>query len=534
MKKLFFIAILPLIVILTVVSCSGTPQSRGSSPVLEAPGGSSRPSEETPPLEDEFHSEEFGDIGDTVDIGDMDEIAGIYEDTGWEDGYEEDEFDGIAEAGGEGEEPPAEGELLAGEPAADEDTELPVVTAVPAPPSAPPPSGTPPPVVTARPLPPQATPPPQVTPPSPATPRPPSSQVTPPSPATPPPAGTPIPPSSAQTPPPAAPPPSAREPLPDTPELSNPTPAFRGRPDDEVVFSRTVRATVGQLVVVPFRGTGWVYLGEAGAKRGIAYDSRRLDPEGQSFIFRTEEPGEYALKFFRQDFIRDFSLNDYVQVIVGDPPETAGTGWFNPLIDRGRVIAEPRWPTSLEEAQAIRGNTQPPQSDPAPVAPPAPVAQERPPVQPPAQTPPAPQAPAQTPPAVPPAPQTPAQTPPAPPAPQAAAQTPPAQTPPPEPPPQLLTLEPGEYLQKAKDEFDAGRVDAAIAYLDRFSEYLPVESDEVLWLYGQFYEANSPSRNILTALDSYRRLTREYPQSSRYDAARRRIAYLQRYYINIQ
>jgi hypothetical protein len=52
-------------------------------------------------------------------------------------------------------------------------------------------------------------------------------------------------------------------------------------------------------------------------------------------------------------------------------------------------------------------------------------------------------------------------------------------------------------------------------------------------MYGQFYEANSPSRNILLSLDYYRRLTREYPQSNRYNDARRRITYLERFYINI-
>jgi hypothetical protein len=302
---------------------------------------------------------------------------------------------------------------------------------------------------------------------------------------------------------------------------------------------------VGQLVVVPFRGTGWVYLGEAGSRRGIVYDSRRLDPEGQSFIFRTEAAGEYALKFYRQDFIRDFILNDYVQVIVGLPPETAGTGWFGPSIDRGRVVAEPRWPTSLAEAQALREDTHPAQ----PSAPPAqtPVTQAPPTQPPPAQTPPPPAQtpPTQAPPAQTPPPQTsptqppPAQTPP-PPAQTPSAQpplvqTPPAQTPPVSPPVQIPPdLAPEAYLQKAKEEFDAGRVASAIACLDQFSEYFPMGSDEVLWLYGQFYEANSPSRNILASLDYYRRLMQEYPQSSRYDDARRRVAYLQRYYINIQ
>ncbi|MCL2269958.1 MAG: hypothetical protein FWC24_01310 [Treponema sp.] len=322
------------------------------------------------------------------------------------------------------------------------------------------------------------------------------------------------------------------------PELPNPTPAIRGR-QEEMVFSRVVRATVGQLVVIPYRGTGWVYLGEAGSRRGIIYDSRRLDPEGQSFIFRTESAGEYALKFFRQDFIRDFILNDYVQVVVG-PSSEAGTGWFSPSVDRGRVVAEPRWPTSLAEAQAL-SNTRPVpdavvtagSGDEGPVQQSQPLASASP-VQTPAQ--PSTQPPVSTVPIQPSA-QPPVQ-------PIQPSVTPPQNLRPSTviselPVPELLPLQelqnPGHesYMLKAKEEFDAGRVDSAISLLDRFFEQYPSGSDEALWLYGQFYEANSPSRNILTSLGYYRRLTQEYPQSSRYEDARSRIAYLQRFYINI-
>jgi hypothetical protein len=315
-----------------------------------------------------------------------------------------------------------------------------------------------------------------------------------------------------------------------------------------MAFSRTVRATVGQLVVIPFRGTGWVYLGETGAQRGIVYDSRRLDPEGQNFMFRTEAPGEYALKFYRQDFIRDFILNDYVKVIVGPPPETAGTGWFNPSVDRGRVIAEPRWPTSLAEAQALRADTRPSRPDatgnPAEQQPTEIPSAEAPPATPvqPTATPPAgaptagpPSPPATTQPSVTPPPSTttqPTVTPP--PSPGASSPTtPPATSANPAPDALSSPVDPESYLEKAKEEFNAGRVASAISILDQLRAYYPIESDEVLWLYGQFYEANSPSRNILTSLEYYRRLMQEYPQSSRYDDARRRVAYLQRYYINI-
>jgi hypothetical protein len=70
--------------------------------------------------------------------------------------------------------------------------------------------------------------------------------------------------------------------------------------------------------------------------------------------------------------------------------------------------------------------------------------------------------------------------------------------------------------------------------LDQFRNRFPLGSDEAWWLYGQYYEAAGSARNIRSSLEYYRRLVNEYPQSPRYTDAKRRIAYLERYYINIQ
>jgi hypothetical protein len=276
-------------------------------------------------------------------------------------------------------------------------------------------------------------------------------------------------------------------PVPAASELSpiTPIPAVS---DEDVVFSRVVRATVGQLIEIPFRGTGWVYLGELGARRGIVYDSRRLDSEGQSFVFRAEAAGTYALKFYKQDYIRDFILNDHVQVLIGEPPAAAGAGWFSPPVDRGRVVAEPRWP---ETGGSLTGDPSTKSSLP-----------QRPAV-------------------------------------SALPQTVPEDSSVPNEGIKKVTDTPPDedisgILQKAREEFEAGRVAAAILALEQFRERFPSGSDEAWWLLGQFYEANSPSRDIRVSLDYYRALIREYPQSNRYDDARRRIAYLERFYINIQ
>jgi hypothetical protein len=339
-------------------------------------------------------------------------------------------------------------------------------------------------------------------------------------------------------------PPPARQPdaLPES-AGANPLPA-RTLPetdDGEIIFSRIVRAMAGQIIEIPFRGTGWVYLGELGNRRGLSYDSRRLDiaagyTEGQSFIFRAEAAGTYILKFYRQDFIQDYIINDYVQVIVGEAPyplsNTPLAGPDKPADGQGRVIAEPRWPPAPEGAAVVRpGPARRPAEDLPSQAPAA--------VQ-----------------ALPPA--APAAAPPAAPAVQPAPQvSPPAALTRPRPaadegivavaPPQaaagenranpladLAGAQPAEYVRRAKQEFDAGRVEPALLILDAMRQRYPSGTDEAWWLYGQLLEANSASRDVRLALEYYRRLVREYPQSGRAGDAQRRIAYLERYYFNIR
>ena len=315
-------------------------------------------------------------------------------------------------------------------------------------------------------------------------------------------------------------------------------------PDNEINFSRIVRATAGQLLEIPFRGNGWVFLGELASRRGIVYNSRRNDPEGLSFIFSLDEPGVYVLKFFRQDFIRDFILNDYVQVVVGEAPSVA-TGWFNPAFDRGRVIAQPRWPSALEEAR-IRSGSHP---APDPVVSggfvhnvPATTQTTQPQTTQPQTTQPQTTQPQITQP----------QTTPVPtvtPTSQTAAQQPAAPAPEiseehvteKEPQPEVRSRIPGTeglsgdmIIQRAQSSFDGGNAAAAIALLDQYMNDFPGGSDEVYWMYGQFYEANTSARNILLSREYYRRLMNEYPQSRRFNDARRRVAYLERFYINIQ
>jgi hypothetical protein len=302
--------------------------------------------------------------------------------------------------------------------------------------------------------------------------------------------------------------------------------------DETIDFSRKVTAYVGQYIEIPFRGPGWVYLGELGSRRGVYYDSRRMDKEGMVFVFRADEVGVYSLKFNRQDFIRDTVLNDFVQVTVEEPPEITGSAWRSTAVAPDRVTANPRWPLPAAAQPAASGAPASAQSAAAPASTAAeataqtstgaaatPAATTNAPT-----TAPAPATAAATPTAAPPA--SPAPSPAA-----AATTTAAAATQSTELPEGAL---PDAYLARAKEEYDAGRIGSALDVLDRYKTAYPGGSDEAYWLYAQALEANGPNRDIALALDYYRRLVREYPQSERYDAARRRIAYLEKYYFNIQ
>lgn len=386
---------------------------------------------------------------------------------------------------------------------------------------------------------------PAITPPIPADPpvaaapvRPPERPAPPPAPPAPPPAPPPVqtPPAPApparETPPPAPPvtarpsvpaPPPRQEreaPAPPVPDMPfRPVSAAPALPDEtDLAYSRTVRALAGQYVEIPFRGPGWVYLGEFGSRRGVSYDSRRMETEGMTFVFRAEEPGTYSLKFNRQDFVRDSILNDYVKVVVETPPQTTGLPWSASRTEPDRVYAGPRWPPADAVPAAARTAQTPAAQTPA------------------VQTPPAGSAGAGTP---------------------AASAVPPDAAGAPLPagaanaganpagaganaasaiaPAAIAPAAEEDWLRKAREEYNGGRIPGALDALNNFMIRFPAGSDEAFWLYGQSLEANNEAtRNIRLALDYYRRLVREYPQSSRHDEARRRIAYLERYYFSIQ
>jgi hypothetical protein len=117
------------------------------------------------------------------------------------------------------------------------------------------------------------------------------------------------------------------------------------------VARRTLHARPGQSFDVPFPETGWIYTGLEDSKNGVNYDSRRVENGAMTFTFRAEKEGDYTLTFYKQDFLRDYYTNEYVNVIVrNDTPVEAAAG--TPV-----VAAEGGTPTAGDGEAAAKTST---------------------------------------------------------------------------------------------------------------------------------------------------------------------------------
>ncbi len=91
-----------------------------------------------------------------------------------------------------------------------------------------------------------------------------------------------------------------------------------------------------------------------------------------------------------------------------------------------------------------------------------------------------------------------------------------------------------ELLAKAQKLYNSKNYAECLDTLTEFFNNAITRIDEGLFLQGQALEANSTSRNIKAALDTYETLVKRYPQSKKWKAANERVIYIKRFYFNIR
>ena len=96
---------------------------------------------------------------------------------------------------------------------------------------------------------------------------------------------------------------------------------------------------------------------------------------------------------------------------------------------------------------------------------------------------------------------------------------------------------PEEVYAQAETAFNETRYADALNILDDFfKNFTPSDNcfDKAVFLKARIYETPSDYRNIRSALDEYKKITAFFPESDLWEDARRRIIYINRFYMDIR
>ena len=91
-----------------------------------------------------------------------------------------------------------------------------------------------------------------------------------------------------------------------------------------------------------------------------------------------------------------------------------------------------------------------------------------------------------------------------------------------------------DLLLKAKSLFNEKQFVESQKYVNNFLEIATNRRDEGLFLQGQILEQDGVTKNIKESIASYTNLIENFPESDLWDAANKRIIYLNRFYIQIR
>lgn len=94
--------------------------------------------------------------------------------------------------------------------------------------------------------------------------------------------------------------------------------------------------------------------------------------------------------------------------------------------------------------------------------------------------------------------------------------------------------ESGNLFERAKKAYAEKRYADALDLAQKYLEISVNDTDEVLYLLGQIWEAESSVKNIKFSINSYDALIKNYPMSNLWRKANQRLVYLKRFYVDIR
>ncbi len=301
-------------------------------------------------------------------------------------------------------------------------------------------------------------------------------------------------------------------------------------PEEVIIPSRSVTLKKGETLIVTYPGNGWIYMGSTSEYNNLASRGRKLGSTDTKYTLLAKEAGTQIHHFYKTDNLTGEYIDDYLEVTVLDKkgkssttvtaPDYAQTVPKKPETPAKSTATKNKEKQETEKSQALETNA--PEQNSAQQT--ASSGETEP----------------------------------------AKAQTTKTQT----TNTSELNSKQNQQTQKTaavtedsdddvividdeetdttREEIDFSAIleqakkdtsdkkyslayDALIMYLEQSTD----NRDEALYLLGQLLEADSPIKNIKEAINTYQTLCDNYPASSYWENANKRIIYLKRFYIDI-
>ena len=261
--------------------------------------------------------------------------------------------------------------------------------------------------------------------------------------------------------------------------------------EPQIIPSRSVTLNKKEYLDIVYPGSGWIFMGAIDNSKNLTYFGRKLGTQDTKFTLQAKVDGIVILHFYKNDAITGEYIDDYLEVIVLPKNGSSKTHISAPEYayvvpkqpeDTITKQTEPEviLPTETEntiyvektdsEIQTIEVETQEFEEDDGIIV----IDEED---------------------------------------------------------VAYVEIDATELFVKAKENFQNQNFQEALTLIIDFLELSNEKKDEALFLQGQIYESSWNGKNIKLAIESYENITKNFPSSSLWDKAKKRITYLKRFYL---
>lgn len=257
--------------------------------------------------------------------------------------------------------------------------------------------------------------------------------------------------------------------------------------EKNIIPSRKISLKIGQTLEVEYPGSGWIFMGATDNSKDFTFLGKKLGTENTKFSFKAKNAGNKILHFYKNDILSQNYIDDYLEVeILNEKDSSAKTisapEYKQQIITKKQQNNEENFlETKIEQTQTSENNDFENNSIEKSKTNGEELIFD-----------------------------------------EASSN---------ENKTSLSEDEIKSLLIEAKNLFDEKKYQESLSKLNLFIEFSNENRDEALFLQGQIYESNSDYKNIKKALESYKNLTKNYPASSYWDSANKRIIYLTKFYL---